>query len=60
MIETLAAIDRELFLFLNATLANPVTDMIMPVITSDHLLRIAYATAMAGTEPAWMLADTLR
>ncbi|MBK7142805.1 MAG: phosphatase PAP2 family protein [bacterium] len=43
MLEWLAQIDRAIFLFLNVQAANPVTDLCMPVITSDTLLRIAYA-----------------
>ncbi|MCD6248912.1 MAG: phosphatase PAP2 family protein [candidate division Zixibacteria bacterium] len=46
MLETLIEIDRSLFLFLNVSLANPVTDFVMPIVTSDNLLRIAYALAM--------------
>ena len=46
MLEFLSEIDTALFLFLNITLANPVTDLIMPVITSDWLLRIMYASAV--------------
>ncbi|MCX6835389.1 MAG: phosphatase PAP2 family protein [candidate division Zixibacteria bacterium] len=46
MIEFLSQIDTALFLFMNVTLANPVTDLIMPVITSDWLLRILYAIAV--------------
>ncbi|MCK4371896.1 MAG: phosphatase PAP2 family protein, partial [candidate division Zixibacteria bacterium] len=47
MLEMLSAIDRGLFLFVNMQLANPVTDFIMPIITSDQLLRVAYGAAMA-------------
>jgi len=46
MFEFLSEIDTALFLFLNVTLANPVTDLIMPVITSDWLLRVLYAIAV--------------
>lgn len=46
MLEFLSEIDKALFLFLNVTLANPVTDLVMPVITSDWLLRILYAIAV--------------
>jgi undecaprenyl-diphosphatase len=42
MLETLATLDRQLFYFINVTCANPVTDVIMPQITSDWNLRIAY------------------
>jgi len=46
MLDLLINIDTRLFLFFNVTLANPVTDLIMPVITSDWLLRILYATTV--------------
>jgi len=46
MLDLLAGIDTQLFLFFNVTLANPVTDFIMPIITSDWLLRILYAIAV--------------
>ena len=46
MFETLGALDRSLFLFLNVSLANPVTDFVMPIVTSDNVLRIGYALAM--------------
>lgn len=42
MLETLKIIDEALFLFLNFSIANPVTDLIMPIVTSDMLLRIGY------------------
>ena len=47
MPEWLNGIDRVVFLFINVTLANPVTDLIMPVVTSDFWLRIGYGVAMA-------------
>jgi len=46
MLETLAAIDKAVFLFINVSLQNPVTDWAMPIITSDNLLRIGYGVAM--------------
>lgn len=46
MLEFLANIDRDLFLFINYSLANTVTDLIMPFITSDMILKIVYAVAM--------------
>lgn len=61
MLETLAAIDRALFHFINITLSNPVTDFMMPLITSDDALRIMYALAMVlilwkGNAPLrWMV-----
>ncbi|PWB74678.1 phosphatase PAP2 family protein [candidate division GN15 bacterium] len=45
MLEYLAGLDRTIFLFINVHLANPVTDLFMPLVTSDDLLRIAYAAA---------------
>lgn len=42
MIETLNALDKSIFIFMNSTIANPVTDFIMPIITSDMILRICY------------------
>ena len=47
MLEYLAGIDRVLFLFINVYLANPVTDVIMPVVTSDMLLRMMYGAGVA-------------
>ena len=46
MLEWLAEIDTILFLFFNVTLSNPVTNFLMPVITSDNLLRVGYGSAM--------------
>lgn len=46
MIEWLIEIDRAVFLFLNVSSANPVTDAIMPIITSDTLLRVLYGMAL--------------
>lgn len=46
MLDVLAGWDRALFIFLNHTLANPVTDFIMPFITNDDFLRILYGVAM--------------
>jgi len=46
MLEWLDQIDRAIFLFVNVTLANPVTDLIMPVVTSDNLLRVLYGVIM--------------
>lgn len=47
MLEYLTGIDRTLFLFINVYLANPVTDFIMPVVTSDTLLRVIYGAGIA-------------
>ncbi|MEA3297411.1 MAG: phosphatase PAP2 family protein [candidate division Zixibacteria bacterium] len=46
MLEYLNTIDRTLFEFINIQLANSVTDFIMPIITSDNLLRVLYGFAM--------------
>ena len=46
MIDFLVSLDRQLFYFVNVTLANPVTDFIMPILTSDWVLRIGYLCAM--------------
>jgi len=46
MFEIINSLDRTLFYFINVNLANPVTDFIMPLITSNDLLRISYAAAM--------------
>jgi len=46
MLETLNHIDQVIFLFVNVKLANPVTDLIMPIITTDMLLRILYGVVM--------------
>ena len=47
MIEWLSGIDRTVFTFINQTLANPVTDSIMPIITNDNVLRVLYAAILA-------------
>ncbi|MEW6051916.1 MAG: phosphatase PAP2 family protein [Candidatus Zixiibacteriota bacterium] len=46
MLETLGNLDTTLFHFINGTLANPVTDLVMPVVTNDWFLRVLYAVAM--------------
>ncbi len=46
MLASLNQIDRVIFEFINVTLSSPVTDFIMPFITSDTFLRILYGTAM--------------
>jgi membrane-associated phospholipid phosphatase len=46
MLEFLLTLDRQIFYFVNVGCANPITDLIMPAITSDWVLRIAYAVAM--------------
>lgn len=47
MLDFLISVDQALFLFINVSLANPVTDVIMPVITYDTLLRVLYGAAIA-------------
>jgi len=46
MFETLQQIDAEIFFFINTTIANVITDFIMPLITNDKGLRVIYALAM--------------
>jgi len=46
MIDWLLQIDRAVFLFINGSLANPVTDWLMPIITNDNLLRLTYGALM--------------
>jgi len=46
MLEWLLTIDRAVFLFINTSLANPVTDFFMPIITNDNFLRILYGLAL--------------
>jgi undecaprenyl-diphosphatase len=46
MLEWLVQIDRAVFVFINSSIANIVTDFAMPIITSDNLLRILYGLAM--------------
>jgi membrane-associated phospholipid phosphatase len=43
----LLSIDQSLFFFINQTLANPATDIIMPFVTSDWNLRIFYVICLA-------------
>jgi undecaprenyl-diphosphatase len=46
MLEWLSELDKVLFILINIELANPVTDFIMPIITSDNVLRIGYVLVM--------------
>lgn len=46
MIEWLDQIDKVLFRFLNGTLANPLFDFIMPLLTDGDNLRVLYGLAM--------------
>lgn len=42
----LEQIDKAIFMFINMTLSNQVTDFIMPIITADNLLRIGYLSVL--------------
>ena len=61
MFETFDTIDRAVFMFVNVRLANPVTDFIMPIITSDNLLKILYLITVlvllwkGNTRVRWMV-----
>ncbi len=44
----LGALDKSLFFFINTSLANPVTDVIMPFFTADLHLKIFYAACIIG------------
>ncbi len=46
MFETLQGIDSAVFVFINQTLANPLTDFSMPIITNDTFLRVGFAVAV--------------
>lgn len=46
MLELLDQIDKTVFVWLNSGLANPLFDLVMPVVTSDDLLRLLYGLAM--------------
>jgi len=46
-LEWLNELDKILFILINIELANPVTDLIMPIITSDMNLRVTYAVVMS-------------
>jgi undecaprenyl-diphosphatase len=46
MLELLNNADQALFYFMNVSLANPVTDWLMPIVTSSNFLRVGYAIAM--------------
>ena len=46
MLDFFDSLDRVVFLFVNRSLANPVTDYIMPLVTNDDSLRILYVLAM--------------
>ncbi|MCX6826684.1 MAG: phosphatase PAP2 family protein [candidate division Zixibacteria bacterium] len=46
VVQWLVSIDQSLFIFINQTLANPVTDFFMPLVTADSHLRVFYALCM--------------
>ncbi len=46
MLEIISDIDRAAFLFINQTLSNPVTDFLMPIVTSDWVLRAIYGLSI--------------
>ena len=47
LIASLASVDQSVFLFINKSLANPVTDFLMPLITLDLHLKILYGSILA-------------
>ncbi len=47
LIISLGCVDRSLFFFINQTIANPVTDFLMPLITLDLHLKILYGIILA-------------
>ncbi|MEW5925434.1 MAG: phosphatase PAP2 family protein, partial [Candidatus Zixiibacteriota bacterium] len=47
LIQWLGSIDRSVFFFINTTIANPVTDFIMPLVTTDLHLKIFYGIILA-------------
>lgn len=61
MIEWFDELDKILFILINIEMANPVSDFIMPIFTSDILLRVTYAVAVAlllwfgDTRIRWMV-----
>ena len=65
MAEFLAHLDQQLFHLINVSWANPVTDLVMPILTSDWVLRIGYALIMItilwrGTkEKRWLVLFSL-
>jgi membrane-associated phospholipid phosphatase len=48
MIAWLAGVDKAVFIFINMTIANPVTDFIMPIVTLDLHLKIFYVVCIGG------------
>jgi undecaprenyl-diphosphatase len=65
MLEWLLKIDHTVFGFVNQSLANPVTDFIMPVITNDWFLRILFGLILVallvfgGRRFIWVIAFSL-
>lgn len=49
MTDALYTVDSTLFVTINQSLANPVTDFLMPIITNDWVLRIMLAVALLMT-----------
>ncbi len=47
LIQSLISADHSIFFFINKTLANPVTDFIMPLVTIDLHLKIFYGFCLA-------------
>jgi membrane-associated phospholipid phosphatase len=47
IIQVLISADHSVFFFINKTLANPVTDFVMPLVTIDLHLKIFYAFCLA-------------
>jgi len=47
LMASLDSIDKAVFQFINQSLANPVTDLIMPFITTDLHLKIFYVACLA-------------
>lgn len=46
LIAWLGSIDRALFFFINTTIANPVTDFLMPLVTADLHLKIFFGLCL--------------
>ncbi len=46
MFESIQSVDSTVFVLINQTLANPVTDFLMPIITNDMFLRIGFGVAV--------------
>lgn len=48
MLEFLIELDKVLFILINDFLANPVTDWLMPILTSDNILRVVFVVIIAS------------